>query len=342
MLSSTADNLYWFARYIERAEYLARFLEARKRNAAMPLAYVGETNEWESALATAGSSTAFFADHAEANEDNVTDSSRSPPPIRRRSQLLRDRPIQRPRGAHRVHDGDVGSDQRDLARTPPLRQPAVVPLGAARFLTWVQVSARRYPGSAARTTLRNDAYWFFRLGDCTERADNTARILDVKYHLPSARAGTRRWAARRLPMGRHPQTVSAHTAYHWVYRDSLKPWLVADLLVLNVQCPPRLRPAMRTRARPPTVSPMRMAGRVRRTARARDPDPAAERRMDEVFQSGLHEFLTAFIPENAKLGKRDYAAISGLAREAQRGWGGLSAASDIMCIVRSPAAMSRS
>ena len=56
MLSRTADNLYWLARYVERAEYLARILEATQRLTAMPLAYVGETNEWESAVATAGCS----------------------------------------------------------------------------------------------------------------------------------------------------------------------------------------------------------------------------------------------------------------------------------------------
>jgi uncharacterized alpha-E superfamily protein len=73
MLSRTADNLYWLARYVERAEYLARILEATQRLTAMPLEYVGETNEWESALATAGCSSAFFAIHQEANEETVTD-----------------------------------------------------------------------------------------------------------------------------------------------------------------------------------------------------------------------------------------------------------------------------
>ena len=73
MLARTADNLYWLARYVERAEYLARILEATQRLTAMPLEYVGETNEWESALATAGCSGAFFAVHEEANEETVTD-----------------------------------------------------------------------------------------------------------------------------------------------------------------------------------------------------------------------------------------------------------------------------
>ena len=73
MLSRTADNLYWLARYVERAEYLARILEATHRVTTLPIAYVGETNEWESTVATAGCSAGFFAVHSEANEETVTD-----------------------------------------------------------------------------------------------------------------------------------------------------------------------------------------------------------------------------------------------------------------------------
>ena len=61
MLSRTADNLYWLSRYVERAEYLARILEATQRLTALPLAYSGTTNEWESAVLTAGCANAFFA-----------------------------------------------------------------------------------------------------------------------------------------------------------------------------------------------------------------------------------------------------------------------------------------
>src|SRR4051812_6106172 len=72
MLSRTADNLYWLSRYVERAEYLARILDATQRLTALPLAYVGESNEWETAVATAGCASAFFSHHHEANEENVT------------------------------------------------------------------------------------------------------------------------------------------------------------------------------------------------------------------------------------------------------------------------------
>ena len=94
-----------------------------------------------------------------------------------------------------------------------------------------------FDGSCYRTMLRNDAYWFNRLGIFVERADNTARLLDVKYHLllPSTEAvgGSLdyfQWVAIL-------RAVSAATAYHWVYRDRVKPWLIADLLILKSAMP---------------------------------------------------------------------------------------------------------
>src|SRR5271156_6936882 len=73
MLSRTADNLFWLARYIERAEYLARIRETTYRLTALPLTYIGPSNEWESAVATAGCASAFFAAYSEANEETVTE-----------------------------------------------------------------------------------------------------------------------------------------------------------------------------------------------------------------------------------------------------------------------------
>ncbi len=73
MLSRTAENLYWLARYVERAEYLARTIDATLRVSALPAAYVGKTNEWDSALLTAGVSAGFYRAYDEANEHNVVE-----------------------------------------------------------------------------------------------------------------------------------------------------------------------------------------------------------------------------------------------------------------------------
>src|SRR2546429_7978353 len=85
MLSRTADNLYWLARYVERAEYLARILEVTQRLTTLPLAYVGSSNEWESAGAPPRRTPAFVAAYPEAHEEGGTDflffSTPQPPPL---------------------------------------------------------------------------------------------------------------------------------------------------------------------------------------------------------------------------------------------------------------------
>src|SRR6202021_3280321 len=103
MLSRTADNLFWLARFVERAEYIARILDTTLRLTALPLAYVGTTNEWESAVATAGCAGAFFEAYKEANEETVTEflafSSANPSSIRKcfESARLNARPVRPPR-----------------------------------------------------------------------------------------------------------------------------------------------------------------------------------------------------------------------------------------------------
>src|ERR1700761_7848626 len=73
MLSRTAENLYWLARYVERAEYLARTIEATLRLTPRPHTHVGKTNEWDSALLTAGVSVSFYEVYEEADERSVVE-----------------------------------------------------------------------------------------------------------------------------------------------------------------------------------------------------------------------------------------------------------------------------
>src|SRR5262245_1179841 len=71
MLSRTADSLYWLSRYVERADYLARVLETAARLSSLPDTYGGRTNEWESAVATAGCLDAFRQVHDQATAETV-------------------------------------------------------------------------------------------------------------------------------------------------------------------------------------------------------------------------------------------------------------------------------
>ncbi len=291
MLSRTADNLFWLSRYVERAEYLARILDATQRLSALPLAYVGTSNEWESAVLTAGCANAFFKLYDEANEENVTDflafSTANSSSIRSCFEMARSN-ARSVRTALTMEMWDaINGTWLELKRYgngPTTREET------SRFLRWVQESSLRYDGSAYRTMLRNDAYWFSRLGVYVERADNTARILDVKYH------DYFQWAAIL-------RSVSALTAYHWVYRESLKPWLVADLLILREEMPRSLASCYEAIVRNldqlgGAYGRQGPAQRQARGLRTR----LQNSKMDGIFQRGLHEFISEFITENNKLG----------------------------------------
>jgi uncharacterized alpha-E superfamily protein len=304
MLSRTADNLYWLSRYVERAEYLARILDTTLRLTALPLAYVGASNEWESAVATAGCVNAFFAAHNEANETTVTDflafSTSNPSSIRNCLEVARLN-ARAVRTALTIEMWDtINGTWLELKKWgggPPSREQFT------RFLRWVQESSLRFDGSAYRTMLRNDAYWFSRLGVYIERADNTARILDVKYHLllpPIEKIGGPldyfQWTSIL-------RSVSALTAYHWIYRENIKPWHVAELLMLRDEMPRSLSSCYENLVQnlDAIASSYGRQGPAQREARAIR-SRLMNSRIDEVFQSGLHEFLRGFIDDNNRLG----------------------------------------
>ena len=305
MLARTADNLYWLSRYVERAEYLARILETTQRLTALPLAEVGESNEWESAVATAGCGAAFYKTYENADAENVTHflafSTENSSSIRSCFEQARSN-ARAVRTALTVEMWDaINGSWLELQRYgngPNSREDT------ARFLRWVQESSLRYDGSAYRTMLRSDAYWFSRLGVYLERADNTARILDVKYHLllpDTERVGGPldyfQWTSIL-------RSVSALTAYHWVYRESVKPWLIADLLILKDEMPRSLASCYEAIVRnldqiSGAYGRQGPAQRLARGIRTR----LQNSNMEGIFQRGLHEYINEFITENNRLGE---------------------------------------
>ena len=166
MLSRTAENLYWLARYVERAEYIARTIDATLRVTALPAAYIGKTNEWESALLTAGVSASFYEAYQEANEQNVVEylafSPSNPSSIKNCIEAAR-------LNSRSVRTA-LTSEMWDTINSAWIELQEVWGKGTssreelARFLRFVQETSLRFDGSAYRTMLRNDAYWFSRLG----------------------------------------------------------------------------------------------------------------------------------------------------------------------------------
>lgn len=304
MLSRTADSLYWVSRYVERAEYLARILDATTRLTNLPSAYGGAGTEWQSAVATAGCEDAFALAYDEANERNVceflTFNPDNPSSIRNCFALARSN-ARAVRTALTSEMWDaLNSAWLELQRFERQRMDREE---FARFLDWVKNVSLVFDGSAYRTMLRDDGYWFSRLGVHVERADNTARILDVKYHLLLPETEQVGGSLDYFQWTTMLREVSALTAYHWVYREAVKPVLIADLLILNKRMPRSLASCYESISRflDQIGDAYDRHGPAQRQAR-KTLASLSNMRIDAVIQRGLHEFIEDFITENNRLG----------------------------------------
>jgi uncharacterized alpha-E superfamily protein len=308
MLARTADNLFWLARSMERADFTARTIEATLRLEVLPKSGAQDMVEWESALSSVGALDSFHEAHDALDEPNavefLTFDRTNPSSICNCLENARanGRAVRTALTAETWTA--INEAWLELKRFEMRRRGAKEfdREALARFLDYVKKASLDFDGSCYRTMLRNDAYWFNRLGLFVERADNTARLLDVKYHLllPSDEevGGSLdyfQWVAIL-------RSVSAATAYHWVYRDRVKPWLIADLLILKPAMPRSLIACYES-INGVLDSIAREDGRTGAAQRqARATLSRLERAtMSEIFQSGLHEFITAFLEDNGRL-----------------------------------------
>lgn len=303
MLSRTADSLYWLARYVERAEYTARLIDVAYRLSSLPASYGGGTNEWEIAVASAGCRDAFLEHHGEFSSRAVMEflafSPNNPSSIANCFELARSNA----RSVRTALTTEMWSTINDAwLRLKTFKPQSMNAEETSRFLDWVKSVSLVLDGSAYRTMLRNDAYAFSRIGLHVERADNTARILDVKYHvlLPEQEhvgggLDYFQWTAIL-------RAVSALTAYHWVYKQSIKPWLVADLLILNAEMPRSLAACYDSLSRYLDQVADFYGETGRSQQRARDVMAKLDGlKIGTLFQTGLHEFIAGFIQDNNRL-----------------------------------------
>jgi len=304
MLARTADNLFWLSRYVERAENLARVLDVALRLSTLPSAYAGTSNEWESALDTAACRDLFFETHEQATQESVTRfiiaGANYPSSIRACIDIAR----QNARAVRTALTSEVWEILNDAwNEMQRVRLDALSGTDLTRFLAFVKEVSLRFDGAAYRTMLRTDHYWFQRLGMYIERADNTARLLDVKYHvvLPAAEPvggglDYFQWSALL-------RSLSALNSYHLIYREGIKPWLVADFLILKLEQPRSLASSYENLNRVLDLLAERYGrqGASQRQARRIFAD-LQNQDFEKLFQTGLHEVLTAFLEENAKLG----------------------------------------
>ena len=305
MLSRTADNLFWAARYVERADFTARVLDAAGRLSALPASYAGEAGtEWESALLTSASEAAFAAAGHEPGEASVKrwlafDYDNSSSIVSCLDTARANSRAVRTALTPETWEGVNGAWNEMQAFDEDMDAERF-----ARFLEWTTRVSLGFDGSAGRTMLRNDAYWFLRLGTALERADNTARLLDVKYHLLLPEEEPVGGSLDYFGWTTILREVHALTAYRWVYREEIKPWLVADLLLLNRELPRSVASSYEVI----TASLDALAEQYGRSGPSQRLAVEILRRletsrMDDLFQSGLHEFIGEILADNARLGR---------------------------------------
>jgi uncharacterized alpha-E superfamily protein len=158
-----------------------------------------------------------------------------------------------------------------------------------------------FNGAAQDTMLRGEAFHFVQLGTALERADNTARLLDVKHELlEGGDTGTGEYAQWQAIL----QSVSALRAYHWVYRQGLEADRIAELLILRPEMPRSLAACHGRVAEVLDAIAEGQGGRRGECHRRAHELRAMLRdsRVERLLEEGLHDFLTRMIVHTAELG----------------------------------------
>lgn len=303
MLSRTADNLFWIARYMERAETAARLLEVGSRIALLPSA-AGYRNEWDSLLQASGNADAFARKYGDPVQRNIESflffDHDNPSSVTSCITTARENGrIVRTALTAQVWDAlnTAFQELRQLERKPRSE------LELSRLTEWTMRHAAMVRGAIEATLLRNDGWDFLNLGYGLERADNTARLMDVKYYVLLPRVEFVGSGLDNYQWTTLLRAMSAHRAFHWAYGGEVTAAKIAHFLILNPQCPRSLI----TCAEGISAHLDRLAKAYGATtdaqARARGMvDALRMTRTDDIFDEGLHDFLSRFIRETAALG----------------------------------------
>ncbi len=303
MLSRTADHLFWMARYTERAENTARMLDVNLQTQLLPQSAEAAEQGWRAVLGISELQPAFDDKYLAITHKDVIDFMVKDPenPSSIASCLTHARENARAvRGALTTEVWETQNttwlDMHSVLNNHTLeRDPG-------EFFEWVKHRSHLSRGVTIGTMLKDEAFYFIRLGTFLERADNTARLLDVKFHgadgnlLASHDADFYHWASVL-------RSVSAFETYRKAYRDVITPARVAELLILRADMPRSLMACVtevvsnlaEVRNNSSTETE-RFAGRIHADLRFSS--------MDEILKRGLHDFLTEFLKQIYELGNR--------------------------------------
>ena len=270
----------------------------------MPGVIEGHRDEWRSTLQSAGCSLAYDQKHEEISASKVVHflvfDEDNPSSIRAAINTARNNG----RAVRTALTTDVwesiNTTWNDLnqMKSSSLRADQL-PI----FLGWIKQRVMSFRGALLGTMLRNDNYYFSQLGNFVERADSTARILDVKYFILLPKPTD---VGSDLDMQQWAQilrSVSAHRAYRWFYRgSSYRPWQIAEFLILKAEMPRSLVFSYNWI----NIALDGLANLYGKRYECHDMavdirDRMLQGGMDQIFQAGLHEFLQGFVADNNAL-----------------------------------------
>ncbi len=306
MLSRTADHLFWMSRYTERAENTARMLDVNYQTSLLPQSQAAALVGWQGLLSISELLPAYTAAHGDINLRHVMDfmvkDESNPSSIVSCLGAARENA--------RAVRGTLTTEVWETQNQTWLEVKRRIKEGEhehdpGQFFEWVKYRSHLSRGVTVGTMLMDEALHFMRLGTFLERADNTARLVDVKFHAANTDffdPGNEKdqeydfyhWSAIL-------RSVSGFEVYRKVYRDVIKPERVAELLILRADMPRSLHASLNEVvsnlslvANDPLSETHRRAGKLRAELQYG--------RIDEILATGLHAYLTQFLDRINDLG----------------------------------------
>jgi uncharacterized alpha-E superfamily protein len=308
MLSRTADHLFWMARYMERAENTARMLDVNYQTELLPQSAAMSQQGWSGLLSISELTWAYSEKHQEINARNVMEFM-----VRdesNHSSILHC--LRAARENARAVRGALTTEVWETQNQTWLEFNRMLKEGAfesdpGTFFEWVKFRSHLSRGVTVGTMLQDEALHFLRIGTFLERADNTARLLDVKFQALAGGDYFGPDASKELQevdfyhWSAILRSVSGFEIYRKVYRNVILPEKVAELLILRPDMPRSLAACMNEAvanlelvANEQSSETLRRAGRLQSDIRYG--------RIDEILATGLHAYLTQFLDRVNDLG----------------------------------------
>jgi len=291
MLSRHAENIYWMARYVERSENLARILDVNEtfsRNA------LGEQN-WAAVISIFSDEDLFESLRDAPTTENVIEfytlDTDNPNSIRSQLKAVRENArALRPLISTEMWT-QINTFHNQISRK---RRTDVTEERLSNFCALVKEGCQTHTGITEGTFARDAAWQVYEAGRALERADQTTRLLDVKYHLllPSVED-----IGSRLDVSQWNALLRSAAGYHAFRRFhpmDLSPQMVAAFMLFDERfprsvraCMARLKQVLDTLEKTHDLTPRK---RTRRDLNSLIRTLEGES-IEDIFVNGLHEFL---------------------------------------------------